>query len=291
MRQFIRKKMRMTHIYQPLMLKILLKSGDGTATTEQIARSFLNKDNSQLQYYKNIVKRWPHKTLKKHNIVSYKKGTYTILLDRDITERQRQSLVEMCDLRLNEFMDKDPWITKFRDLDTRSISGSIRYDILSKSKGVCVACGIKSTEALLDIDHIIPISMGGMTEPDNLQALCPKCNRGKRNRDEMDFLRWHKRLEFRNPNCKLCKKSPEFLANKLAYSIPKYNDTSTLVVPNRHVESFMELSHPEKQLCISLVDRVIEKLQHGTHHEKFYVSGFDGIQQDHCKISIWPITS
>ena len=35
---------------------------------------------------------------------------------------------------------------------------------------------------LLEVDHIIPISKGGKTEPDNLQTLCWKCNRTKSNK-------------------------------------------------------------------------------------------------------------
>ena len=32
---------------------------------------------------------------------------------------------------------------------------------------------------LLEIDHIIPVSKGGLTEESNLQTLCWKCNRSK----------------------------------------------------------------------------------------------------------------
>jgi hypothetical protein len=34
----------------------------------------------------------------------------------------------------------------------------------------------------LDIDHINPLSLGGGDELSNLQLLCPKCNRSKKNR-------------------------------------------------------------------------------------------------------------
>lgn len=32
---------------------------------------------------------------------------------------------------------------------------------------------------MLEIDHIIPVSKGGVTSADNLQTLCWKCNRSK----------------------------------------------------------------------------------------------------------------
>uniref|UniRef100_UPI00111C32C3 HNH endonuclease n=1 Tax=Mycobacterium avium TaxID=1764 RepID=UPI00111C32C3 len=35
---------------------------------------------------------------------------------------------------------------------------------------------------LLEVDHIVPISKGGMSTPDNLQTLCWRCNRTKSNK-------------------------------------------------------------------------------------------------------------
>lgn len=46
----------------------------------------------------------------------------------------------------------------------------------------CKKCGIsikKEPNLLLEIDHIIPLSKGGLTTEDNLQTLCWKCNRSK----------------------------------------------------------------------------------------------------------------
>jgi hypothetical protein len=50
--------MRMSHIYQPLMLKLLLEQG-GRASTRDIAAAFLSYDESQLDYYETITNRMP----------------------------------------------------------------------------------------------------------------------------------------------------------------------------------------------------------------------------------------
>ena len=45
--------MRMSHIYQPLMLIELIK-GNGKSTGRKIAKSFLDYDETQIEYYQNI---------------------------------------------------------------------------------------------------------------------------------------------------------------------------------------------------------------------------------------------
>ncbi|HEX5842416.1 MAG TPA: HNH endonuclease signature motif containing protein, partial [Pseudomonas sp.] len=49
-------------------------------------------------------------------------------------------------------------------------------------KNTCQQCGVSVAEEpnlLIEIDHVIPISKGGTTNEDNLQALCWRCNRKK----------------------------------------------------------------------------------------------------------------
>ncbi|GAN33981.1 MAG: HNH endonuclease [Candidatus Brocadia sp. AMX2] len=64
----------------------------------------------------------------------------------------------------------------------RSISLSLRYNVLKRDNFKCVMCG--NTPALssgvqLHIDHIVPWSGGGETIIENLQTLCSECNLGK----------------------------------------------------------------------------------------------------------------
>ena len=67
------------------------------------------------------------------------------------------------------------------------LTSKLRNKILARDKFKCQHCGLSIAEEshlLLEIDHIIPLSKGGMTSEDNLQVLCWKCNRRKGNKIE-----------------------------------------------------------------------------------------------------------
>ena len=65
------------------------------------------------------------------------------------------------------------------------VSDSLRYDILQRDNFKCVICGASAKQgARLHIDHIIPISKGGKSVPENLRTLCERCNIGKSNKIE-----------------------------------------------------------------------------------------------------------
>lgn len=58
-----------------------------------------------------------------------------------------------------------------------------RFEILKRDNFTCSYCGrspIKDPEVTLAVDHIIPVSQGGMTAPINLTTSCLECNLGKR---------------------------------------------------------------------------------------------------------------
>jgi hypothetical protein len=43
----------------------------------------------------------------------------------------------------------------------------------------CVYCGRTAKEAVLEVDHVIPIADGGTNDENNLVPACVKCNMGK----------------------------------------------------------------------------------------------------------------
>jgi hypothetical protein len=79
-------------------------------------------------------------------------------------------------------------LVKFR----KSVAGqralmtqSLRNHIKERDDYTCQMCGLSTYDEknlLLEIDHIQPLSKGGITSEDNLQTLCWKCNRSKGSR-------------------------------------------------------------------------------------------------------------
>jgi ATP adenylyltransferase len=61
---FIRDQMRMSHIYQPVMLMELLQR-KGRASVRDIAKALLIRDASQIEYYEQITKNMVGRVLTK----------------------------------------------------------------------------------------------------------------------------------------------------------------------------------------------------------------------------------
>lgn len=70
-------------------------------------------------------------------------------------------------------------------LERLKLTDSLRYDVLKRDCFKCQICGATAADGVrLHVDHIIPVSKGGMTKIDNLRTLCDRCNLGKSNKIE-----------------------------------------------------------------------------------------------------------
>lgn len=184
--EFIRDRMRMSHVYQPLLIRALVRAG-GSATLRQLANALLMEDESQLLYYEDRIKKMPLPVLRSHGIVA-SAGSLVTLNASPLTYEQRAEIELACTQKLADFLRRRGLGTwDYRLIDADPVRADVRYRVLAAAKGRCALCGVTSSERRIEVDHIIPRSRGGTNDPSNLQALCDECNRGRSNTDQTDF--------------------------------------------------------------------------------------------------------
>lgn len=70
------------------------------------------------------------------------------------------------------------------------MTSRLRNEIKARDNHTCRYCSVSliaEPHLLLEVDHIIPVSKGGLTAPDNLQTLCWRCNRTKSNKVDLGY--------------------------------------------------------------------------------------------------------
>lgn len=60
-----------------------------------------------------------------------------------------------------------------------AVSKRLRYEILRRDSYTCRYCGASAPDAVLTVDHVTAVALGGTDTPDNLVASCEPCNSGK----------------------------------------------------------------------------------------------------------------
>jgi len=98
----IARRMRMSHVYQPLMLMELL-GRRSPAPAQDVARRILGEDVTQIEYYTERVKRMVGKVLTGNGITRYERGTYDLVGGEELSDAERDQLLELCRQRLNAF--------------------------------------------------------------------------------------------------------------------------------------------------------------------------------------------
>ena len=63
--------------------------------------------------------------------------------------------------------------------ERKNLSKKVRFDVFKRDGFKCQYCGAHPPEAVLEVDHIKPVALGGGNDIDNLVAACFDCNRGK----------------------------------------------------------------------------------------------------------------
>jgi diadenosine tetraphosphate (Ap4A) HIT family hydrolase/5-methylcytosine-specific restriction endonuclease McrA len=245
------------------MLIELLKN-NGKRTVTDIAKAFVNRDPTQVEYYSNVVKNMVGKVLTKNRGINYKEGeTYLLSGIHDLNTDQREELIQLCQRRLEGYEAKrGEAMWEHRRRGHEPISGSIRYEVLKRAEFRCELCGISAEEKSLEVDHIHPKSLGGKDDLSNYQALCYSCNAAKRNTDDTDFRVFKSMYEKRVEKCLFCDiqtidRKRIVAENSLAYAIRDgfpVTEGHTLFIPKRHTIDYFGLVPAE----VSAINQLME---------------------------------
>ena len=272
--EFLTNRMSMSHVYQPVVIRALVDAG-GAATVRQLAQSFLLQDESQLLYYERRIKEMPLKVLRKHGVVQAD-GKLVSLTVASLTLQQQAHIRMLCEERLQSFVQKHGLsIWDYRLLDNDPVPDSLRYQALKRCSGRCALCGATKNDRPLDVDHIIPRARGGKNELANLQVLCSKCNRSKRDQDDTDFR--DVTFSDRDPDCVFCSEDIQTRTVAVNGSViairDKYPVTQghLLLLPRRHVADYFGMTTRER----SDSDELIRVLRNQIMEQDKKVAGFN----------------
>lgn len=192
---FLDGTMSMSDIYQPAIILHLLER-DGSASKAELARTLSGYDRAIQEYYEKIVMRWPKTTLTKHRIVTYERQASIFRLNFLLDDGELVlTAKQLCEEKIRAWIERRPF-----QGGATAVDPSRRFRVLKAARGKCELCGISAKICPIDIDHIVPRSLADkhgyvlkgdvkmpVDDERNLQALCYRCNRAKRNLDTTDF--------------------------------------------------------------------------------------------------------
>lgn len=135
----------------------------------------------------NILRINMFRVTTRYRQVSYSKYPYKVkTLIGHVSFTYSQFMIKYYDLQDIGFSTT---LDKYNSYNQRSLmTRELREYIKHRDNYTCQICGkYMPDEVGLQIDHIIPVSKGGKTVPNNLQVLCSKCNARKSNKIDDDY--------------------------------------------------------------------------------------------------------
>ncbi|WP_411872184.1 HNH endonuclease [Vulcanococcus limneticus] len=116
-----------------------------------------------------------------NGITAYGDGHDSLIGGDALSDGEGDSLLALCRRRLDAFREeRGEEVLAHRSRHRSPISGSVNYRVHRCAQGRCECCGAHEHQRPLELDHIIPKNQGGSDAISNLQALCFRCNAGKR---------------------------------------------------------------------------------------------------------------
>ena len=129
LKNYILKKMKMSHIYQPVMLKSLIEN-NGKNSSKEIAKDFLKYDPWAIKYYEDITKIMPGRILTKNlSIIKRNKNIYSIENYYKMNNSERKQISILCEKKIEEFIQKRGG--KTREINNKSTLGQSCSAILT----------------------------------------------------------------------------------------------------------------------------------------------------------------
>ena len=150
-------------------------------TIDVRACELFKKDKIQLRYNQLIKE-------KQQNILKNVSNINSDLLSKvEKYKNNNETVIEFIENAILKSLPKEALSREeLKEINRRrKISDATRYAVLERAGFKCQCCGskpLKNNDVILHIDHIIPHSLGGSDNVDNLQVLCDKCNLSKQNR-------------------------------------------------------------------------------------------------------------
>jgi site-specific DNA-methyltransferase (adenine-specific) len=95
--------------------------------------------------------------------------------------------VELVNIRLQQAMGSlfhHGYVTARTDIDAPINYRKNKHVLFGQQEGRCAGCRMDFPFKIFEVDHRIPRSRGGTDHPENLQLLCPHCNRIKGDRPQ-----------------------------------------------------------------------------------------------------------
>jgi ATP adenylyltransferase len=214
-----------------------------------------------------------------NGITSYGDGLYTLIGAEELSDSERDALLLLCRQRLDGLREqRGEEVFAHRSRNRSPISGSVKYRVLTRARGRCECCGAHEHQRALEVDHIIPRNQGGSDDINNLQALCFRCNAGKRDTESTVFRGVQASNGVRQEGyvfCALGGGGRVLLENELALCIADAYPVSeghSLVIPRRHGADGMVLHQPEWNAVVELLKLRREQLS----AQDASISGWNG---------------
>ena len=72
---------------------------------------------------------------------------------------------------------------KIKEIKRPSIPEAVKFEVLNRQNHQCAMCG--KFLRIYEFDHVVPVALGGTSDVNNVQALCPECHSFKTKFDRL----------------------------------------------------------------------------------------------------------